>query len=237
MIGGLRHVHIHFAGLGAFPAGYALIFVHLYLKERHPVEQRVKRPQRTEPLAEGTIKYHTQHDHRQQDAEFPCKQAPQRRPDAGIGKGQRDGPLQHALWAEVFTKERITHAYIVHKERRQQEDHHQQYGVLEIGQGLELLCGELLRRDFMQQFLKPAEGTQKTADKASQQDSQQNEETCDIIGKAELGRPHHRLKRTDGTGTGGRWAGVAVQPRHADVFPCALIYASFEEVRQVQVGQ
>ena len=31
------------------------------------------------------------------------------------------------------------------------------------------------------------------------------EETCDIIGKAELGRPHHRLKRTDGTGTGGRY--------------------------------
>ena len=237
MIGRLRHVHIHFAGSGTFSAGYALVFVHLYLKEGHPVEQCVKRPQWTEPLAEGTVEYHAQHDHRQQDTEFPCKQAPQRRPDAGIGKGQRDGTLQHALWAEIFTKERITHAYIVHKERRQQEDHHQQYSVLEIGQGLEFLCGELLRRDFMQQFLKPAEGTQKTADKASQQDSQQNEETCDIIGKAELGRPNHRLKRTDGTGTGGRWAGVAVQPRHADVFPCALIQASFEEVRQVQVGQ
>ena len=237
MIGRLRHVHIHFAGSGTFSAGYALVFVHLYLKEGHPVEQCVKRPQWTEPLAEGTVEYHAQHDHRQQDTEFPCKQAPQRRPDAGIGKGQRDGTLQHALWAEVFTKERIAHAYIVHKERRQQEDHHQQYSVLEIGQGLEFLCGELLRRDFMQQFLKPAEGTQKTADKASQQDSQQNEETCDIIGKAELGRPHHRLKRTDGTGTGGRWAGVAVQPWHADGFPCALIQASFEEVRQVQVGQ
>ena len=237
MIGRLRHVHIHFAGSGTFSAGYALVFVYLYLKEGHPVEQCVKRPQGTEPLAEGTVEYHAQHDHRQQDTEFPCKQASQRRPDAGIGKGQRDGTLQHALWAEVFTKERITHAYIVHKERRQQEDHHQQYSVLEIGQGLEFLCGELLRRDFMQQFLKPAEGTQKTADKASQQDSQQNEETCDIIGKAELGRPDHRLKRTDGTGTGGRWAGVAVQPRHADGFPCALIQASFEEVRQVQVGQ
>lgn len=31
-----------------------------------------------------------------------------------------------------------------------------------------------------------AKGAQKTADEASQQDSQQNEETCDIIGEAEL---------------------------------------------------
>ena len=237
MVGRFRHVHIHLAGSGTFSAGYALAFVHLHLEEGHLVEQRVECAKRAEPLAEGTVEYHAQHDYRQQDTEFPGKQAPQRRPDAGIGKGQRDGPLQHALWAEVFTKERITHAYIVHKERRQQEDHHQQYSVLEIGQGLEFLCGEILRRDFMKQFLKPAEGTQKTSDKASQQDSQQNEETCDIIRKAELGRPNHRLKRTDGTGTGGRWAGVAVQPRHADVFPCALIQASFEEVRQVQVGQ
>ena len=98
-------------------------------------------------------------------------------------------------------------------------------------------CGELLRRDLMQQLLKPAEGTQKTTDKASQQDSQQNEKACDIIGEAELGRPHHRLKRPDGAGSGGRRTGVAVQPRHADGFPSALIQSSFEEVRQVQVGQ
>ena len=73
----------------------------------------------------------------------------------------------------VFAEEGVAHANVVHKERRHQEDHHQQDSVLEIGQGLEFLCGELLRRDFMQQFLKPTEGTQKTADKSSQQDSQQ----------------------------------------------------------------
>ena len=237
MVGRLCHVHIHFAGLGAFPAGDAFAPVYLHLEQGYPVEQRVKRTQRAQPLAEGPVKYDTQHDHCQQDAEFPCKQAPQRRPDAGIGKGQRDGPLQHALGAEVFTEERVTHAYIIHKERRQQEDHHQQHSVFQVCQRLQPLCGKLLSGDFMQQFLKPAEGTQKTADKASQQDSQQNKETCDIIGKAELGRPHHRLKRTDGTGTGGRWAGVAVQPRHADVFSRALIQPAFKEVRQVQVGQ
>ncbi len=237
MVGRFRHIHVHLAGSGAFPTGDALTLVHLHLEEGHPVEQRIERAQRAEPLAKRPVEQYAQHDHRQQDAELPCKQLAQRRPDAGIGKGQRDGSLQHALGAEVFAEEGVAHAHVVHKERRQQEDHHQQDGILEIGQGLELLCGELLRRDLMQQLLKPAEGTQKTADKASQQDSQQNEEACDIIGEAELGRPHHSLKRPDGTGTGGRRAGVAVQPRHADGFPSALIQSALEEVRQVQVGQ
>ena len=237
MVGRLRYVHIHLAGFGAFSAGYTLVFVHLYLKERYPVEQRVKRPQRTEPLAEGTVEYYAQHNHGKQDAEFPCKQASQRRPDTGIGKGQRDGPLHHALRTEVFTEERVAHAYIVYKERRQQENHHQQYGVLEVSQGLEFLCGELLRGNFMQQFLKPAEGAQKTADKASKQDAEQNEKACDIIGKTELGRAHYRLKRPDGTSAGGCRAGVAIQPGHTDGFPCALVQFALEKVRQVQVGQ
>ena len=237
MVGRFCHVHIHFAGLGAFSAGDALILIHLHLEEGHPVKQRVKRTQRAQPLAEGPVKYDTQHDHCQQDAEFPGKQAAQRRPDAGIGKGQWDGPLQHALGAEILTEEGVTHAYVVDEKRRQQEDHHQQHGVLEVRQGLELFCRELLRGDLMQQLLKPAEGTQKAANKAPQQYAQQNEKACDIIGEAELGGPHHRLKRPDGTGAGGCRAGVAVQPRHADGLARALIQAALEKVRQVQVGQ
>ena len=237
MVGRFRHIHIHLAGSGTLSTGDALTLVHLHLEEGHPVEQRIERAQWAEPLAKRPVEQYAQHDHRQQDAELPCKQLAQRRPDAGIGKGQRDGSLQHALGAEVFAEERVSHANIVHKERRQQEDHHQQDGILEICQRLQLLCGKLLRGNFMQQFLKPAEGTQKTADKASQQDSQQNEEACDIIGEAELGRPYHRLKRPDGASAGGRRAGVAVQPRHTDGFPCALIQSTPEEIRQVQVGQ
>ena len=185
MVGRLGHIHIHLAGFGAFPAGDALAFVHLHLEQGHLVQQGIERSQRTEPLAEGTVEHHAQHDHRQQDAEFPCKQAAQRRPDAGIGKGQRDGSLQHALGAEVFAEERVAHAHVVHHQYRQQNDHHQQYCVFQISQGLELLGGKLFRGDLVKQLLKPAEGTQKAADKASQQDSQQNEETCDIIGEAE----------------------------------------------------
>ena len=186
VVGRFRHIHIHLAGFGAFSTGDALVFIHLNPKEGHPVEQRIERTQWAEPLAEGTIEYHAQHDHRQQDAEFPGKQAPQCRSDAGIGKGQRDGSLQHTLRAEVLAEEGVAHAHIVHEERRQQKDHHQQNGILEVRQGLQLPCGELLRGNSMQQILKPPEGTQKSADKPSQKNSQQDEEAGDIIGKAEL---------------------------------------------------
>lgn len=186
MVGRFRHIHIHLAGFGAFSTGDALVFIHLNPEEGHPVEQRIECTQWAEPLAEGTIEYHAQHDHRQQDAEFPGKQAPQCRSDAGIGKGQRDGSLQHTLRAEVLAEEGVAHAHIVHEERRQQKDHHQQNGILEVRQGLQLPCGELLRGNFMQQILKPPEGTQKSADKPSQKNSQQDEEAGDIIGKAEL---------------------------------------------------
>ena len=186
VVGRFRHIHIHLAGFGAFSTGDALVFIHLNLEEGHPVEQRIECTQWAEPLAEGTIEHHAQHDHRQQDAEFPGKQAPQCRSDAGIGKGQRDGSLQHTLRAEVLAEEGVAHAHIVHEERRQQKDHHQQNGILEVRQGLQLPCGELLRGNFMQQILKPPEGTQKSADKPSQKNSQQNEEAGDIIGKAEL---------------------------------------------------
>ena len=140
MVGRFCHVHIHFAGLGAFSAGDALILIHLHLEQGHPVKQRVKRTQRAQPLAEGPVKYDTQHDHCQQDAEFPGKQAAQRRPDAGIGKGQRDSPLQHALGAEVLAEEGVAHAHVVDEKRRQQKDHHQQNGVFEVSQRLQLFC-------------------------------------------------------------------------------------------------
>ena len=85
-----------------------------------------------------------------------------------------------------MAEEGVAHAHIVHEERRQQKDHHQQNGILEVRQGLQLPCGELLRGNSMQQILKPPEGTQKSADKPSQKNSQQDEEAGDIIGKAEL---------------------------------------------------
>ena len=41
----------------------------------------------------------------------------------------------------------------------QQDHHYQQNHVFQIGQGLQLFCGELFRWNFMQQLLKPSERT------------------------------------------------------------------------------
>ena len=79
----------------------------------------------------------------------------------------------------------------------------------------------------MQKLLKPAERAQKAADEPSQQHPEEDEDAGDVVGKAELGRAHHRLECSHRTGTGRARAGIAVQPRHADVFSAALIQRSF----------
>ena len=143
--------------------------VHLHLKEGHPVKECVERPQRAEPFAKRPVEHHAQRNHRQQNTELPGKQLAQRCPDAGIGEGQRDRPLQHALRTEVLAEKGVPHTHVVHQKRRQQNDHHQQNGVFEVGQRLQLLCGELFCGNFMQQLLKPPKGAEKAADEASQQ--------------------------------------------------------------------
>ena len=143
MVGRFRHIHIHLAGSGAFPAGDAFVSIYLHLEKGYLVQQGVERAQRAEPFAERAVKEHAQHDYRNQHAELPCEQLSQRRPNAGIGKRQRDRPLQHALRAEILAEEGIPHAHIVYKERREQEYHHQQNSIFQVSQGLELPCRQL----------------------------------------------------------------------------------------------
>ena len=108
MIGCFCHIHIHFAGSGAFPTGNTFALVHLHLKKGHPVHQGIKCSQRTKPFTEGAIEQYTQHKDYQQNGEFPCKKRAKCRPDAGIGNRQRDRPLQHTLRTEVFAEKRTT---------------------------------------------------------------------------------------------------------------------------------
>ena len=126
------HVHIHFAGFGAFSAGNAFVLVNLHLEQGNLVQQGVESTQRTEPFTEWAIEQHAQNYHRNEYTEFPCKQRSQRRPDTRICNGERNSAFQHTLRAKVFAEERIAHTHIVYKERRQQEDHHQQDGVFQV---------------------------------------------------------------------------------------------------------
>ena len=88
----------------------------------------------------------------------------------------------------------------------------------------------------MQKFLKPAERAEEAADEPPQQHPEEDENAGDVVGKAEFGRAHHRLECSHRAGTGRARAGIAVQPRDADVFSIALIQRSFSKVGQVDVG-
>ena len=89
----------------------------------------------------------------------------------------------------------------------------------------------------MQKLLKPPERAEETADETSQQHPEEDQDAGDVVGKAEFGRAHHRLKRPHRAGTGSARAGIAVQPRYADVFSAALIQRPFGKVGQVDIGQ
>ena len=53
-----------------------------------------------------------------------------------------------------------------------------------VAQSLAAVIGATARK--VQQILKPAERAEKAADKSSQQNADENQHSCDIIGKLEL---------------------------------------------------
>ena len=111
----------------------------------------------------------------------------QRRSNAGIGDGQRNGALEHTLWTDVLTKERVAHAHVVNHQDGQQHHGKQQHDVLDVRERLKLFRGELFAWNLMKQLLQPAKRAQKAAYKASQQHAEQNERTGNIVRKVELG--------------------------------------------------
>ena len=111
----------------------------------------------------------------------------QRRSNAGIGNGQRNGALEHALRTDVFAKERISHPQVVDHQHRQQYHSKQQHEVFDIRKRLELFCRKLFAGNLMKQLLQPAKRAQKAAYKASQQHAEQNERTGYVVGKVEPG--------------------------------------------------
>ena len=130
MVGGLGNVYVHLTGPCAGAAGDAFVGVYTHLEQRDLVQQRIKRAQRAQPLAEGAVEHHAAHNDCQQNAGFPCEQLAQRGADAGIGQGEGKGAFQHALWAEIFAEEGVAHAQLVDRQQWQQHHHDQQHRIL-----------------------------------------------------------------------------------------------------------
>ena len=142
---------------------------------------------RANPFAEGAVEQNTQHYHGNENDKFPSKEMSQRRSNAGIGNGQRNGALEHTLWTDVLAKERVPHPHIVDHQDGQQHHGKQQHDVFDVRERLKLFRGKLFAGNLMKQLLQPAKRAQKAAYKASQQHAEQNERTGDIVRKVELG--------------------------------------------------
>ncbi len=134
------HIYIHLAGLCAFPAGNAFVFIHLHSEKRHLVEQCIECTEWAQPLAERTVKQHAQHYYRNQNAKLPRKECAECGTNSRIDGGKRYCSLKHTLRTEVLAEERITHADIVCDKHRQKNHHNKQNHIFYIGQRLQLLC-------------------------------------------------------------------------------------------------
>ena len=213
------------------------MFINLHSEKRYLIKQRIKRAQRTQPLAERTVEKHTQHDYCNQNAEFPRKEQTESGAYAGINGGERYRSLKYPLRTKVLAEKRIAHTNIVCDKHWHQNHQKKQNSVFYVGQRLQLFGGDLLGCNLVQQLLKPSERTQKTADEAAEQHTEQNEKSCDVVGKAEFRRSHHRLKRADRTGPRCRRAGITIEPRHTDSLSFPLINSALQEIGQMKVGQ
>lgn len=80
-----EHIYVHFAYSAASTAGGTPVCVNLEPVKGDLVEQRVKRSQRANPLAERAIEEYGERHDPQQDAALPGEQRPKTGADARIG--------------------------------------------------------------------------------------------------------------------------------------------------------
>ena len=236
--GVLGYVDIHLADTGAFATFDALVRIDMVLQERDLVEQRIEGPEGADPFAERSIEHDAQKRNCRQYAELHGEEAAQRGPDARIGKGQRDGALKYALRAYVLAEVRVSHPHGILDEGGKGPDHYDQDAILEVTQAFESPRAELLgKRDFVEQILNPAEGTEETTYEPSQKRSYEDQNPSYIVGETELGGPDNRLERPDWTSPCGRRARIAVKSRDADRLRRTGVNSPLEEIRDVGVGQ
>lgn len=155
-----EYFYIHFACSGAGTAGGAFVRVNVELVQGDSVEQRIKGSQWTDPLAERAIEEHRKHHDAEENTAFPCKQLSQASPDACIGNGKRNTALQNAGGADVLAEKRVAQAYLIHHCHRQDNYKDKQNDILEVGEDMQFFGTEFFSRNFVQQFLEPAEGTE-----------------------------------------------------------------------------
>lgn len=88
----------------------------------------------------------------------------------------------------------------------------------------------------MQQILEPAERTEESADQPSAQAAHYHQEAQHQQGQGVIRGPGQCLHGTDGTAPQRSGAGIAVEPRHTELFERAFVEFPVQEAGEVGVG-
>lgn len=88
----------------------------------------------------------------------------------------------------------------------------------------------------MQQILNKSEGAEPSADKAPYNSSHEDEKARYIEGQFKMPASNDSLQRAYRTGAESARAGIAVQPRNADIFQFSLIETGIEKTGKIAVG-
>lgn len=101
---------------------------------------------------------------------------------------------------------------------------------------MQLFGAELFTRNLVQQFLEPSKRAKESANHTSQQNTDQNQKSNNIVREFEFRRTYYCLKCADWTGTCCCRTGIAVESRYADLFACSLVNLSCKKVCQKWVA-
>ena len=236
----LDGIDVHLADPGAFAAAHTLIVINGQLVEADFVEQAVDCAEQAKRLAEETIYDDTANEDYDQQKQLPAKEKTDGLLKLGMRTQQRNAAKQRAGRTDILAESRLAHADNVGDGDRH-DDHKDEkngiFGVFEYAGKTALFSGQ---RDMCQQLLNQPERTEKAAHKAPQQHADGQQKACDIEAEIKLHGAADGLQRADRAGNGGGRAGIAVQPRIAELFPrsgidsCALFAG---EIADMRIGQ
>ncbi len=223
---------IHFAYADTKSAVRALFLIQLNPQKRNAAEEAVQRAERAKETAEHTVDKYARYDNDDEKGKLPRKegsQNPQHFHVFGICK-QAHAPFQSPCGTDKLTKARYG------KHNRQYHDEGKQHDVFKIGKYSRYLALSKLRGfDFIQQLLYQPDGTQKAANRSSQQQPKKNNRT-EYVGEGVRFRLDERvLQGAERTSADCSGAGIAIQAGHANIFRGALINTPVEEALYIRV--
>lgn len=237
IVGVFHRVAAHIAGLCTCAAAGAFILIHPITKNRDRIEYGIDGAEGAYVFAKRAIDDKGQEHNSCKQGQLPCVEPAESAAQTFVEQNKGDAALKCADRADELAEIRCALTQNVHQKHGQEYDKNNKDDIFQLSQ--QLVAAEAFdffgKGYFVQQLLNKSEGTQPAADKAPDQCADENEETGHIEGEFEIPASDDGLHGTNGTGTGGSGAGIAIKPRDAKVFQLAVIYFSLSKADKIAV--